>query len=333
MLRIGIAGLGVISGIHLEAIGRLSEQAAVTAVCDIDPGKREKVPGAAFYTDLETMLKEEELDCIHICLPHHLHVPAAKLAARYGINVFLEKPAGLNTPDVEKLLADSSTEPVKIGVCLQNRYNNTTRKLLEILENSTYGALKGCKAIVTWDRTKDYYTKDPWRGKLAESGGGVMLSQAIHTMDLLELFCGTPVWVKGMAGNMLLEEIEVEDTACAHMAFENGASAVFYGTVTHCSNSSIELEIVTENAVFYIKNNRLILLENHRETVLAEDSILPGGKDYYGYSHYNAIREFYLELEGRGGSHVSLQEAVKVNVLIDKIMESAKSGRKVYFNE
>lgn len=330
MLRIGIAGLGVISTVHLEAISRI-EEAEVAAVCDIDSRKKDKVPGAAFYTDLETMLRNENLDCLHICLPHYLHVPAVILAARFGVSVFVEKPAGIDTKDVEKLMADTGIEKVNVGVCLQNRYNNTTKKMLEILEQGTYGKLKGCKAIVTWDRTGDYYTKDPWRGKRSQSGGGVMLSQAIHTLDLLELFCGNPVWVKGLSGNMLLEEIEVEDTACAHIAFEDGISAVFYGTVTHCSNSSIELEIVTENAVFYIKNNRLILLENHKETVLAEDSILPGGKDYYGYSHYNAIREFYQELEGKDGSHISLDEAVKVNRLIDGIIKSGKKGERIYF--
>ena len=331
MLRIGIAGLGVISASHLEAIGRLKEKAVIAAVCDIDTIKRGKVPGAVFYTDLETMLKCERLDCLHVCLPHHLHVPAGRLAARYGVHVFMEKPAGLDGEDVESLIEDQESQKIKIGVCLQNRCNETTKKMREILSSGKYGRLRGCKAIVTWDRTRDYYTKDPWRGKRSESGGGVMLSQAIHTLDLLELFCGNPVWVKGLAGNLLLEDIEVEDTACAHIAFEDHVSAVFYGTVTHCSNSSLELEIIMEDAVFCIKNNRLIRLKNHHETVLAYDNILPGGKDYYGYSHYNAIREFYEELEGRNGSHTRLQEAKKVNVLIDKIMESAKSGKKVYF--
>ena len=329
MLRIGIAGLGVISAVHLEAIGSM-ENAVVTAVCDMDLKKKEIVPDAVFYTQLETMLQCEKLDALHICLPHHLHVPAAMLAVSYDVNVFVEKPAGLNTKDVERFIENLNRINVKIGVCLQNRYNNTTIKMLEILKHGNHGKLKGCKAIVTWDRTKNYYTKDPWRGKMDKSGGGVMLSQAIHTLDLLQLFCGTPVWVKGMAGNMLLEDIEVEDTACAHIAFENGTSAVFYGTVTHCSNSSIELEIVTENSVFVIKNNKLICMENNKETVLAEDRILLGKKDYYGYSHYNAIREFYLELEGKGGSYISLLEAIRVNVLIDSIIQSANSGVKVY---
>lgn len=331
MLNIGIIGLGVISNTHIEAISRMPKEAALVAVCDCNKEKKNKVPGVNFYENLETMLQRERLDCLHICLPHHLHVPAVKLTAKYKVPVFVEKPVGLNTADVELLERDEHVKNIKVGVCLQNRYNATTMKMQEIIKGGAYGRLKGSKAIVTWDRTQNYYDKDPWRGKLSEAGGGVMLSQAIHTLDLMGLFCGKPQWVKGLAGSMLLEEIEVEDTACAYIAFEGGISGNFYGTVSHCTNSSIELELVFEAGTFYIKNNRLILLQDHVETVFAEDNILPGGKDYYGYSHYNAIREFYQELQGIGGSHISIEEAQKVSRLIDSITASARAGERIYF--
>lgn len=332
MLRIGIVGLGSVSATHLRAIERIGG-AKLAAACDIDAAKREKVPQIPFYTELEEMLKKEKLDCLHICLPHFLHVPAVLLAARYRVNAFVEKPVGLNTADAERLLKDPDVQKIRVGVCLQNRYNETTRKALELIGSGAYGRVKGCKAIVAWDRRENYYSKDPWRGRLAEAGGGVMLSQAIHTIDLMEQFCGKPVWVKGMAGKLLLEEPEVEDTACAHISFENGVNAVFYGTVTHCCNSSIELEIVLENAVLCIKNDRLVRIETQGETVLAQNQIMTGGKPYYGYGHTNAIREFYLELEGKGGSHISIEEGMKSVALIDKILESARLGRRVFMEE
>ncbi len=331
MLRIGIAGLGVISDIHRKVIASLQGEAEVTAVCDCDIRKKEKALNAVFYTDLTEMLKNEKLDCLHICLPHHLHVPAAKLAASMGVSVFMEKPAGLNTKEVDSLLQCEVLNRIHLGVCFQHRYDASVQEMFKILEEGSYGKLLGCKAVVTWDRTGDYYNRDPWRGKTTEAGGGVMLSQAVHTMDLMELFCGKPVWTKGMAGNLFLEEIEVEDTACSFTMFEKDVHGVFYGTVTHCRNSSVELEVTTEKGTFFLRDDKLTVLNGGQETVLAEDHAEGGGKDYYGYSHSRAIREFYHMLMGSGGSCISLREARKVNVLIDKIQESAKTGKRVYF--
>lgn len=329
MLRVGIAGLGAISGTHIEAIEKMAD-AKIVAVCDRDEEKSKKLPAVTFYHEIEMMLEQQELDCLHICLPHHHHVPAALKAAQKGISVLLEKPAGLNSRDWKPLIGAEAQYGMKLGLCLQNRYNRTTQAVLKILKQQEYGKLKGCKAVVTWNRTANYYDKDPWRGKLSQAGGGVMLSQSIHTIDLLCLFCGKAEWVKGFAGNLLLEEIEVEDTACAHIHFKNGISSIFYGSVTHCTNSSIELEIVCEDAVLLIKNNELRLLRNHQEMLLERDVLKPGQKDYYGSSHDVAIRNFYNELLYGNGSYVNLNQAAEVSYIIDAIMESARGQCRVY---
>lgn len=331
MLKIGIVGLGVISATHIDAIKKLSNIAVITAVCDCDIRKKEKVTGVAFYTNLEEMLDKEILDCLHICLPHYLHVWAASLAARHCVHVFMEKPAGLNCQEIECLETTSGIENIKLGVCLQNRYNITTKRIIELIKNHTYGRVQGCKAIVAWDRTKDYYTKDPWRGKKKEAGGGIMLSQAIHTLDLMRLFCGEIQWVKGLTGNLLLEDIEVEDTACAYIQFQDNIRGIFYGTVTHCDNSSVEIELVMEQGSLILKNNRLIYLLNHREELLAEDTIMEGGKDYYGYSHFFAVQDFYKHLLGRGGSFISLEEGKKTERLIEIINLSSELGKRIYW--
>lgn len=333
MLKIGIVGLGAVSATHIKVIKGLSSLAALTAVCDCNAAKGEKVPGIHFYTELEEMLKNESLDCLHICLPHDLHVWAAQLAAENGVNVFLEKPAGLNWKEVRSLKANPLLEKVKLGVCLQNRYNPTTVKALELVRTHRFGRLKGIKVILTWDRRTNYYDKDLWRGLLSRAGGGVMLSQAIHVLDLMCLLGGQPEWVKGLIGNLYLEDIEVEDTACAHIQFQNGVNGIFYGTVTHCANSSVELEAVMENGILNIKDNRLILKQGKDETLVAEDDFEGGDKAYYGCSHYQAIRSYYEELLGMGGSHISLEDAKTVSILIDQIIQSAREERKVFWKE
>lgn len=330
MLKVGIAGLGVISHMHMEAISKM-EDAEITAVCDCNPDKKQQVPGMKFYENLDDMLNEP-LDCLHICLPHYLHVPTAIQAAQHGISIFMEKPAGLDSQNLNPLISLEETYGVKLAVCLQNRYNNTTQMMKEILQRGTYGKLKGCKAIVTWNRVHGYYDKDLWRGRLREAGGGVMLSQAIHTLELMCEFCGDIGWVKGFTGNLLLENIEVEDTACAHIQFKSGTSGIFYGSVTHCNNSSIEMEIVLEEAVLQIKNNELRSLQNHEEKVIAADNLSSDGKDYYGSSHCQAIRAFYNELMYGNGSYVSIGDTLRVSKLIDGIIDSSQKGRRVLFS-
>lgn len=328
MLRIGVVGLGVISKKHIEAIQRL-EFAELAAVCDIDPSKKNKVPGVPFFEDLEDMLQTKELDCLNICLPHDLHVPAILLAKRYGVNVFVEKPIGLNTEDIANLQDISG---IKVGVCLQNRYNPTTLKLKEIIAGKKYGGFKGCKAVVTWNRGPDYYSKDPWRGSISRAGGGTMLSQAIHTIDLMYLFGGRPSWVKGLAGNLLREEIEVEDTACAHIGFDNGGSGIFYSSVTHCFNSFIEFEVVFEEAVMTIQDGRLILFQGTDQKVLAEDMSSGDETFYYGTSHKAAIEAFYQAIINDTDDYISIEEGSWSVKICESVMESSRTGERVYLN-
>lgn len=330
MLKVGIVGLGAISSTQIEAISRLSDMAEIKALCDCDSSKKVNIENTNFYTDVEEMLKKENLDCLHICLPHYLHKPTTILAAKYGVNVFMEKPAGINSEEItemEKIVNDSG---IKVGICFQNRFNATTQKAQEIIRSGKYGKVKGCKAIVTWDRRENYYTKDLWRGKKDKAGGGVMITQAIHSLDLMKLFCGDIEWVKGLTGNLLLENIEVEDTACAYIQFKNGIGGIFYGTVTHCFNSSVEIEIVLEKGVLQIKNNKLTYIDSDGETIFAKDN--PDTMVVEG--EYQTMNLFYRKLMNlEGGDYISLEEAKQDNILIEKIAQSAQEKRKVYWND
>lgn len=323
-LRIGIAGLGVISGVHLEAIQNL-ETGLLVAACDLDPAKKlEEVP---FYTSLEEMLRQEDLDCVHICLPHHEHVGAVLLCEKYGVHAFVEKPIGLDLADINRL----GTPNIKVGTCLQNRYNPTSLALKNLIEEGTFGNVVGTKAVVTWNRGELYYKKDPWRGKISEAGGGVMLSQAVHTLDLLYLVGGPVSWVKGLAGNLLREEIEVEDTAAAHIQFKGGSQGIFYGTVTHCFNSQIEVEVVLEKAVAKIKDSKLLLYVDGREEILAEDIPLAGRKSYYGTGHQLAISAFYEAIQNGTTDYITIEEATHSVAICEGVMKSAASGSRIYF--
>ena len=133
MLKVAVIGLGTISHIHIPAI-KANPNAELVAVCDNDETLSNSVPGANFYSNYEEMLANEDLDCVHICLPHYLHFPVTKACVEKGVHVFLEKPLGLNTEEGLALVKlEEEYKDIKIGVCLQNRNNESFEKLQESL--------------------------------------------------------------------------------------------------------------------------------------------------------------------------------------------------------
>lgn len=129
MLRAAVIGLGDISNIHIPAI-QANPNVELVAVCDIDETLKDRVPGVRFYTSYEKMLESEALDCVHNCLPHHLHYSVTKACVEKGVHVFLEKPLGLNTEEALELVKlEEDHSDIKIGLCHQNRYNETFETL------------------------------------------------------------------------------------------------------------------------------------------------------------------------------------------------------------
>ena len=141
-------------------------------------------------------------------------------------------------------------------MCIRDS-NNTVENLKEIINSDVYGKVIGIKGLVTWNRPKEYYTVKPWRGKMDLAGGGVMINQAVHTLDLMQLLGGKIESIKGNVDNFLDYDIEVEDTANAIINFENGAKGVFFATIANATNASVEIEVVLEKGMFSIKDSKL----------------------------------------------------------------------------
>lgn len=327
--RVGVIGLGVISGVHLEALRQL-DNCRLAAGCDVKPEKQEVLkPGEAFYTDYTRMIQEERLDAVHICLPHYLHKPVAEDCCAAGVHVLCEKPMAVTEEELVSMEGLEERFGVKVGICFQNRYNATFRRLLELVQKKTYGKLKAVKGIVTWNRGEEYYREAPWRGIFAESGGGCMINQSIHTLDLMQLLGGPIEAINGTVSRWMDYDTEVEDTAGARIRFANGAAGIFFSTVGYGENSSVELEAVCENAVLNIKESMLTVKENGKDiAVLCRDSV-PGEKSYYGCGHPGLIGEFYRMLEDGSGSYVSCREGAVSVRMIHRIYESSLMHREV----
>ncbi|WP_223593076.1 Gfo/Idh/MocA family protein [Neobacillus bataviensis] len=330
MLKAALIGLGDISKIHLPAI-KENPNVELTAVCDVNEDLRTLVPEARFYTDYQDMLESEALDVVHICLPHYLHNPVTKACIEKGVHVFLEKPLGLNTEEALEIVnLEEAHQEVKVCVCFQNRYNESFEMLQKIALSGEYGKIVGIKGLVAWYRPKSYYDVKPWRGQMEYAGGGVMINQALHTLDLMQLLGGKIESIRGSLDQLLDYGIEVEDTASARIQFENGVTGLFFATNANAENSSVELEVIFEKGKFTIKDSILTrVTENGEKEELVEDAKLPGSKFYYGASHVKLIHQFYQCIEQGTENYVHAKDAFPAIQIIDIIRKSSDSKQAI----
>lgn len=333
MQRAAVIGLGDISKIHLPILQK-HQGIELAAVCDIDERLQSEVPGVPFYTRYQEMLEKERLDCVHICLPHYLHLPVTRDVVEAGVDAFCEKPLALNIEQCLEFLALEESHPErKIGICLQNRFNESFEELMRIVQGGNCGQVIGVKGFVAWSRPLSYYTQKPWRGKMETAGGGVMINQAIHTLDLMQILGGEIASIRGTIDQLLDYGLEVEDTASARISFKNGASGLFFATVAHSENCPVELEVTFERGKFAIIDSTLYrIYHDGRKEKLIEDAKLPGEKFYYGASHAKLIDIFYRCLANNSQAYVHVRDAVTSVRMIDAIRCSSNTGQVIEFH-
>ena len=230
-LRVGVVGCGAISRNHLEAFAA-AEGAEVTVVCDIDPGRAGET--AARYGIPHAVGTVEDLlatgvDIVSVCTPHPTHEDVVLAAADAGVHVLCEKPVAVDLASAERMTAACDAAGVRLGVLFQRRFWPAAREMKDDLVAGRLGEpiLGQCTVLLHRDPT--YYSATPWRGTWDSDGGGVLMTQAIHYIDLLVWMMGEPVEVTGRIATFT-HDIEVEDTAVATVTFASGALATITAT-------------------------------------------------------------------------------------------------------
>lgn len=329
-----IVGAGAISPIHADSIIKLNG-VQLKLIVDSDPVRASQA--AERYhceaaSDIQALLEREDIQVVHLCTPHHLHAEMAIALLRSGKHVLTEKPIAHHLQAAETLLQTADQYPGQLGVVFQNRYNASSRKIREIIDQGTLGPLLGLKGMVTWGREPAYYTSSPWRGRWATEGGGVLINQAIHTLDLLQWFGGEVTSIQGSASTDALGEIiEVEDTAHAHISFSNGARGLFYATNAYVSNSPVELELVFEQGLLQLRADCLYLVKDGSESLLCEPPALLDaqglvtGKSYWGISHQLLIEDFYEHIRSGARFPIHAEEGIKTLRLIAELYASSQA--------
>ncbi|MEI6580379.1 MAG: Gfo/Idh/MocA family oxidoreductase [Eubacteriales bacterium] len=333
-MKVSLVGCGGISKTHIKTITEL-EQAKLISVADIDFERAKKVEtqtGAKAYASLDEMLSGEKPDVLHICTPHYLHVPMALKALDMGINVLIEKPCAVSLEELETLRKAQKRTGLKVGTCFQNRYNHSTIQLKGLLEDvEKYGRILSVRGFVTWERGEDYYADD-WHGTLEKECGGVLINQAIHTLDMLQYIAGDYTAITGhIANDHLKGIIEVEDTASALLEFAGGVKGVFYATVAYSTDSPVFIEFKCENATLRIEGDSLFEISNDGKIkeVRAFEEKECTGKACWGTGHQALICDFYASITQNIPFEIDAFEGSKAVKAVLGIYKSNASGERV----
>ena len=307
--KVCIVGCGVISGNHIPSLQML-KSVNIAALCDVDQNKAEARRqqfslDCPIYTDYIKMLDEIKPDAIHILTPHHLHTEMTLAALDRDINVFLEKPMCIKEEDIAKLISKESESKGRVCVSFQTRYSETTRRAKELVDAD--GGATGGFGTISWNRSDEYYAADAWRGKWATEGGGALINQAIHTIDLLCFFLGIPKKVQASISKIRhSDNVEVEDSCVGIIDHETGLRSNILVTTTFSGKDSTTLHLETKNHVIEIRNAR-IYIDDERVDTKEITSYM--GKECYGNSHVTIIERFYKALGEGAPMPVSLEDA------------------------
>ncbi|MGF7145236.1 putative dehydrogenase [Anaerotaenia torta] len=273
-VRLGIIGIGNMGSGHCATILRgEAGDIVLAAVADLRSSRRdwakEQLPAeVAVFETGEELINFGTCDAVLIATPHYDHPRLAILAFEKGLHVLCEKPAGVYTKQVRTMNEAAERSGLVFAMMFNQRTNHVYRKLHELVHSGEYGKLKRVNWIITdWYRTQAYYNSGGWRATWDGEGGGVLLNQCPHNLDLLQWLCGMPNKVQAFCHNGKWHDIEVEDDVTAYLEYPGGATGVFV-TTTGDAPGTNRLEITLERAKLVCENDKLMMYElkiNERE--------------------------------------------------------------------
>ena len=254
----GIIGCGMISNWHAEAISKV-QGARLAAVTDVYEKSRNDF-AEKFHTSAENsvdeLLARKDIDIICICTPSGLHAPLAVQAANAGKNIIVEKPMALNLKEADEVIEACKSNQVKMAVISQLRFTKAIQKLKGAVDGGLLGKLITGDIYMKFYRSQEYYNKGGWRGTWKMDGGGALMNQGIHGIDLLQYVMGSVKSVFAYT-RTLARKIEVEDTAVAVLEFENGALGVIEGTTSIYPGLPRRLEINGDKGTIIVEEDSI----------------------------------------------------------------------------
>ncbi len=343
-VRTAIVGCGKVAHLHAAALRALPESEFV-AVCDADAGRARGFAeqyGVAAFTEVGPMIEDARAQAVVICTPHPLHAPPAIAAAECGAHVLVEKPLASSLADCDMMISAAAKHSVKLGVVSQRRYFEPVMRMKAAVDAGKIGApILGTVQMFSW-RDEAYYRSDPWRGKWDTEGGGVLINQSPHHLDILLWLMGDVEEVTGRWSNLSHPYVEVEDTALAILKFRNGGLGSV--TVSLCQKPGIYTKIHVHGSngasVGAQTDSGATFIAGMSDVVappMTDLWTIPGEEQgeapisFPGNEHYHAlqVQDFlHAILEDRAPSVTGL-EGRKVVELITAIYQSSNESRSI----
>jgi predicted dehydrogenase len=301
-IRYGIVGLGNMGRAHRQSIldGKI-EGLSLTAICDILESLPEKRDGESRFTDVDEMIQSGEIDAIHICTPHPSHRKIGIKALEADLHVLMEKPLAVDKADCQALIQSYKDTGMKrvFAAMFNQRTDPHYTTLKDLIDTNQLGEIRRVHWSVTdWFRTEYYYAMGGWRATWKGEGGGVLLNQCPHNLDLFQWLFGMPQRVTGFLGFGRYHQIEVEDDATLLFQYDDGKNATFI-TSTGEAPGVNRLEVIADQGVVTVEENNI--LWNKNEVTSSEFS----ANSMSGFSKPETST-VNIPIEGRGGQHIEI---------------------------
>ena len=339
-INFAIVGCGMVSRLHLAAIREIDD-ARLVGVYDADGAAAQKVAaeqGVKVYPSYDALLADSDVDAVCICTPSYLHAEHARQALKAGRHVLVEKPLALTTEDCDSLIRLAEERGVQIGVVSQLRFSPAVRCVKQALTKGLLGRLTRADLYMKYYRTQEYYDTGAWRGTWDKDGGGALMNQGIHGVDLLLYLMGPVSSIYAQYGT-LAREIEVEDTLSAVMTYQGGALGVIEASTADWPGTPRRIEINGEYGRIVLEEDRMVTFQVEGEDAYQLNEQAAGGAASHNNpgavnpaGHCEQLKNFISAVRGDTALLVDARAGRAAVALVLAAYRSQKQGKPVAVN-
>ena len=332
--RLAVVGLGMASKPHVKSLRDLADRVDVAAVFSPNAERRQafaEAHGLPAADNLDAILSDKTIEAVMILTPPNTHLELVQQAAKAGKHILLEKPLEITPARAEALVEAAETADVRLGVVLQHRFRPISVALAGLIRDGRLGTLVSASARLHNWRPQSYYDQ-PGRGTKARDGGGVLLTQAVHTLDLLISLVGLPVEVTGYCTTSPVHRMETEDLAMGAIRFADGALGSISATTCAYPGYPDAIDVIGTNGMATLAGSTVRAQFHDGSMFEQDDGAIGGGAGAdpmdFPHDHHRAVLTDFLDaIAGGRDARVSGREALKVHSLIAAMLQAAEAGR------
>lgn len=343
-VNFGIIGCGNIGPIHAAAIAAV-KGAKLAAVSDVIEASAQKLAGpygADAYGDFRAMLDRKDIHAVCLCVPSGMRAEMAEVCAAAGKHILSEKPLEVTTKRIDRIIKATDKAGVLLGCIFQSRFSEGAQHVKKALDEGRFGKVALGDAYIKWYRSPEYYASGAWRGTRKLDGGGVLMNQGIHQIDLLQWFLGPVKTVRAHTANVLHTGLEVEDTAAATLEFESGALGIIEGSTATWPGLSSDVNILGSDGGAKLCDGKLIYwhfkkskpVDKKIEAAMKNESELGSGAadplaNLKIEGHRRQIEDFAKAIQQGRKPAIDGREGRNAVELIEAIYKAAATGKTV----